>query len=107
VATTLLQAGAEVDPLDSYGHTPLYEAASQGRHDVVELLLEHCADHHLRTAAGGSVLEMGVAEVQAGFDERPKQVVDSGRLGWKKSDALQRAEGWRQRQSAARPSGEL
>ncbi len=49
----LLDAGAEVDALDSYGQTGLMRAAVRGRADVVRLLvsqgamLDHTAKHRL------------------------------------------------------------
>ena len=44
----LLEAGAEVDPGDMYGRTPLWRAASEeGRIDKVKVLLGAGADLHV------------------------------------------------------------
>lgn len=39
----LLSAGAEVDSCTSAGYTPLHQAAQQGHHVVINLLLENKA----------------------------------------------------------------
>jgi hypothetical protein len=44
IATALLEAGAKVDARDRSGHTPLMIAASDGRADVVRLLVARHAD---------------------------------------------------------------
>jgi ankyrin repeat protein len=44
MAALLLDRGADIDARDDSGATPLYNAASWGRRDVVELLLARGAD---------------------------------------------------------------
>ncbi|KAK7485627.1 hypothetical protein BaRGS_00023076 [Batillaria attramentaria] len=44
VVSVLLEAGADVNVINSTGDTPLHRAAYTGREDVVGLLLEHGAD---------------------------------------------------------------
>lgn len=44
MAKCLLSKGANVDPLDQDGESPLFRAASQGHDRMVTLLLEHNAD---------------------------------------------------------------
>jgi ankyrin repeat protein len=48
-AKLLLEKGAEVDPEDSYGRTPLLLAAENGHEAVVRLLLEKGAKVDSRT----------------------------------------------------------
>jgi ankyrin repeat protein len=40
----LMERGAEVDPLDNRGWTPLYSASQSGRLEVSRLLLDHGAN---------------------------------------------------------------
>ena len=49
--------GAEVDPRDFTGGTPLLHAATLGNETVVEVLLAHGADASAMDDAGDSVLE--------------------------------------------------
>ncbi len=52
ISAALLSAGAEVDPVQEGGFTPLHEAALNGKIDLVRLLLAHGADPSLPTADG-------------------------------------------------------
>ena len=45
----LLEAGAEVNAVDSHGFSPLHRAVSSGISDSVQLLLDHGADVNSRT----------------------------------------------------------
>ena len=52
MSAALLSAGAEVDPVQEGGFTPLHAAALSGKIDLVRLLLAHGADPSLPTADG-------------------------------------------------------
>lgn len=39
-----IQNGAEADPRDTYGQTPLYYASREGHLDTIKLLVENGAD---------------------------------------------------------------
>ena len=53
-SAVLLDAGAEVDPQDSFGNSPLFVAVfnSRGRGDLIQLLREHGADPMRTNRAG-------------------------------------------------------
>jgi len=54
----LLQAGAEVDRMDSTGHTALLWASYGGKLEIVKLLLEHGADPSLAHTDGSSPVSL-------------------------------------------------
>jgi len=60
ITAVLLENGAEVDPQDTYGNTPLSEAVfnSRGRGEVIELLLENGADRNIKNKSGVSPLDL-------------------------------------------------
>lgn len=60
VARALLDAGAEVDPVDNTGGTPLAAAVlnARGRSDMIELLLARGADAHRPNQRGQSPLDL-------------------------------------------------
>ncbi|CAG0884303.1 unnamed protein product [Cyprideis torosa] len=76
-ARLLLEYKAEVNVKDSYGCTPLFQAAVNDRHPVVEILLAHGADpniviedkrsplHHARSAPTAELLIVKDAKVNA------------------------------------------
>ncbi len=68
VASLLLERGAEVDPLNRYGNTPLFVAvtASRGRGRLLELLRRHGADPFLANASGQT--PVGLARLIANYD---------------------------------------
>ena len=66
MAALLLDRGADIDARDGSGATPLYNAASWGRREVVELLLARGADAGLRTKAGATALDGAIAN---GFED--------------------------------------
>lgn len=49
--------GAEIDPRDSSGGTPLLHAATLGNERIVEILLNHKADPGVADESGDSVLD--------------------------------------------------
>lgn len=58
LARRLLQAGALVDALQAGGFTPLHQAASRGRLEIVELLLEHGADPTIESDQGWTAADL-------------------------------------------------
>ena len=56
MAELLLNNGAEVDKANIYGVTPLILASALGRLEVVNLLIEHQADVHLKNDDGKTAL---------------------------------------------------
>jgi ankyrin repeat protein len=60
LAFELLRAGCDPNAMDDVGHTPLTRAlwAFDPKADMIELLLEHGADPHLKLKGGESVLEI-------------------------------------------------
>ena len=75
IARMLLDAGAEVDALDSDASTPLHDAALRGHAEVVALLLERGADVHRRDFNGAYSLSFAVS---GGDTTVIRQVVDAG-----------------------------
>ncbi|HUD25458.1 MAG TPA: ankyrin repeat domain-containing protein [Burkholderiaceae bacterium] len=67
-AETLLKLQARVDARDSYGNTPLWRAVfnSQGRGEIIRLLLAHGADPNSKNDKGKSPID--AARVIANFD---------------------------------------
>ena len=51
----LLEAGAEVNAVDSHGFSPLHRAVSSGISDSVQLLLDHGADVNSRTTRDAEI----------------------------------------------------
>lgn len=68
IAKLLLEHGADVDPKDNYGNTPLFKAVffSEGKTDMIELLLKAGADPNIKNNAGVSPKEL--ADNIANFD---------------------------------------
>ena len=66
----LLQAGAFINAVDKDGNTPLFKAVfySEGRGEVIELLLSSGADRNIRNNSGVSALSL--AFTIANFDVR-------------------------------------
>lgn len=60
IAEYLLSRGADVDTQDSYGHTPLHEAVTEGNVDVVSTLIDHGADINVRSHSGWTPLHWAV-----------------------------------------------
>ena len=69
IAAALLAAGAEADPEQEGGFTPLHEAALSGKLELARLLLAHGADPRKPSAAGETAIDLarkhGHAEVLA------------------------------------------
>lgn len=68
LAEYLLSVGAEVDPVDKLGRTPLSEAARGDRGGLGELLIEHGAKVDLHIAAGLGMLDKVREFLDAGAD---------------------------------------
>lgn len=68
VCGALLAAGARVDPVDSYGNTPLWTAVfnSRGNGDVIDVLRTHGADPWHRNKAGTTPVDL--ARMIANYD---------------------------------------
>lgn len=66
IAAALLAAGAELDPKNRSGETPLGLAAQRGRPEMVSFLLEKGADPNAQTPAKPSIL---YAAIQWGLDK--------------------------------------
>jgi ankyrin repeat protein len=69
ICRILLEAGADPNPRQHEGFTPLLEAAQHGNADLVELLLEHVADASATLADGRTAAELaagaGASELAA------------------------------------------
>ncbi len=67
VAGTLLESGALVDPVDSFGNTPLWRAVMNFRGDpgTIEVLLRHGADPHKKNKTEVSPIELARTAGQA------------------------------------------
>jgi uncharacterized protein len=61
-AEALLRAGAAVDVRDGFGNTPLWRAVfnSQGRGEIIKLLLEHGADRQAKNKSGKSPIDLAL-----------------------------------------------
>jgi uncharacterized protein len=59
-AESLLRNGAKVNACDNYGNPPLWRAVfnSQGRGDLITLLLKHGADRNLKNKSGKTPVEL-------------------------------------------------
>lgn len=66
IAKMLIEAGAEVNVMQSSRITPLHLAAQQGNIDIIILLLEHGADISIRTDMGQTPAELAS---ERGFNE--------------------------------------
>ena len=66
--TMLLQAGAEIDPQQTHGNTPLHRATYAAREDGrgIQLLLKHGADRHKANNVG--VTPFNLAQNVGNFD---------------------------------------
>jgi uncharacterized protein len=75
---TLLGAGAEPDPLDVFGDTPLWRSVmtSSGDLATIKLLIEHGADPNVRNRSGISPLSLAR---DTGQDDVVKLLQDRGR----------------------------
>lgn len=62
-ASLLLERGADVNGGAPDGMTPLMMAAGYGNDDMVQLLLAHHADPHLKTKDGASALDFALTGV--------------------------------------------
>ncbi|MEO0588049.1 MAG: ankyrin repeat domain-containing protein [Planctomycetota bacterium] len=67
-AATLIELGAEIDPQDAFGNSPLWRACmeSRGRGELIQLLLRAGADPDLPNRNGKSPRD--VASVIANYD---------------------------------------
>jgi uncharacterized protein len=80
----LLDAGALVDPRDSYGNTPLFRAVfnSSGNGDVIKLLRGAGADPYAKNASGISPLKLARTisnyDVRQFFCDLPEDDGESG-----------------------------
>lgn len=61
VASVLLQAGADVNVRDKAGKTPLMVAVLNNHVELVKLLLDSGADHHLKNEYGAGAADMAKA----------------------------------------------
>ena len=69
VARALLEGGAELDPVDKHGRTPLNHAAFDGHKKVAKLLLEKGADPNLAGSIHGDTpLHLASRGVIQGFN---------------------------------------
>ena len=57
MAELLLNNGAEIDKADNFGRTPLIWASFNNNLEVVNLLIEHQADVHMKTNGGVTALD--------------------------------------------------
>jgi len=62
-AEVLLERGAEIDRGGPDGMTPLMMAAGYGNDDMVDLLLRHGANPHLKTKDGATALDFALTGV--------------------------------------------
>ncbi|XP_051579612.1 fibronectin type 3 and ankyrin repeat domains 1 protein-like isoform X1 [Myxocyprinus asiaticus] len=58
VASILLQAGADVNVRDKAGKTPLMVAVLNNHEELVKLLLDNGADHHIKNEYGAGAADM-------------------------------------------------
>ncbi len=58
ISRRLLESGAVVDAVQAGGFTPLHQAASRGRGDLVDLLLEHGADRRAESDLGDTAADL-------------------------------------------------
>lgn len=60
IVKTLIQAGAEIDAVDSFGNTPLWRATMECRGDysVIRLLLNNGADPSRKNNSGNSPIDL-------------------------------------------------
>ena len=58
VTLRLLRGGANPDPRDAWGCTPLHNAAGKGFEGISRLLVEAGADLHVRADRGKSALDL-------------------------------------------------
>ena len=65
----LLDAGAEVDPIDKNKTTPLHLAAKNGHVDTVQYLLDHEANIRLTDTDGNNALELATMHTKTGVAE--------------------------------------
>jgi len=67
-AEALLAAGAQIDPVNSYGNTPLFTAVfnSRGRGELIRLLRRHGADPWRPNNTGHT--PVGTARIIANYD---------------------------------------
>ncbi|XP_035826401.1 26S proteasome non-ATPase regulatory subunit 10 isoform X2 [Aplysia californica] len=75
ISETLIKHGADVDPTDSVGHTPLHRAASKGNLNIVKLLISNKANLDLRDISGCTPLHLA-CEDDSG--EVAKLLIDNG-----------------------------
>ncbi|XP_026864673.2 fibronectin type 3 and ankyrin repeat domains protein 1 isoform X2 [Electrophorus electricus] len=61
VASLLIHAGADVNVRDKDGKTPLMAAVLNNHEELVELLLDNGADHHVKNEFGSGAIEMARA----------------------------------------------
>ncbi len=63
-----LERGAEVDPVNAYGNTPLFVAtvSSRGRGELIDLLLRYGADPTRANASGQT--PVGLARLIGNYD---------------------------------------
>lgn len=91
VAECLIAHGADIDAQDSYGHTPLHEAASDGNLDVASALVAHGADTGAHSHSGWTPLHWAVWNrhqpivrllLSAGVDANVRVLAENGMTGW-------------------------
>ena len=52
IAQELMKFGADIDPVDFEGNTPIHLAASEGHTNVIKLLLSKNASVHIKNSLG-------------------------------------------------------
>jgi ankyrin repeat protein len=83
IARELLDHGAAVDPMDSYGNTPLWVAVfnSKGEGDLIELLLARGADPYHLNRSGRTPIDLArliaSSDVARFFSHLPPTVTPS------------------------------
>ena len=68
----LLDGGADVNALDQFGHSALYEAALHGAGDAVSLLLDRGADQNVGESAFRAAVSQSHVQVATTLRERSK-----------------------------------